>query len=92
MSSFVSKKVHLQKALFFCFHLKKSVAESHHLLVETYREHALSETTCRNWFRRFKDVNDFDVNDKVHPGQMKKFKDGELETLLKEDSYQMLKK
>jgi len=58
--------------------------------VEVYGEHTLSETICRDWFRRFKD-NDFDVNDKEHPGQPKKFQDGELEALLEEDSCQTLK-
>jgi len=47
-------------------------------------EHALSETTCRDWFRRFKN-NDFDVNDKERSDQPKKFEDGRLEALLQED-------
>ncbi|EFN89521.1 hypothetical protein EAI_13198, partial [Harpegnathos saltator] len=41
---------------------KKSAAEVHRILVETYCDHALSEATCRNWFRRLKN-NDFDVED-----------------------------
>jgi len=85
MSGFVSKKAeHLQEALLFCFYLKKSAAEGLRLL-EAYGEHALSETTCRDWFKRFKD-NNFDVNDKECLGQPKKFQDRELETLLEEDS------
>jgi len=47
MLGFVLKKEHLREALLFCFNLKESAAENHHLLVEAYREHALSETTCR---------------------------------------------
>ncbi|EFN77431.1 hypothetical protein EAI_13541, partial [Harpegnathos saltator] len=42
---------------------KKSAAETHRILVETYGDYALLETTCRDWFRRFKN-NDFDVEDK----------------------------
>ncbi|MBJ5565832.1 hypothetical protein JGG61_23645 [Salmonella enterica subsp. enterica serovar London] len=34
------------EALLFCFHLKKSAAESHRLLVQAYGKHALSEATC----------------------------------------------
>lgn len=51
---------HIKKRAFagsitFCFNLKKSAAEkNHHLLMETYGEHALSEITCRNWFRLFR--------------------------------------
>ncbi|MBJ5603973.1 hypothetical protein JGG68_24270 [Salmonella enterica subsp. enterica serovar Albany] len=59
MSSFVPRKKHLREALLFCFHLKKSAAESHRLLMQAYEKHALWETTCREWFRRFK-ANEFD--------------------------------
>jgi len=41
MSAFVPKKEHMREALLFCFHLKKSAAEGHHLLVEVYGEHLL---------------------------------------------------
>jgi len=50
------------KALLFCFNLKKSAAESHRMFVEAYGDNTLSETTCRDWFRRFND--NFDLNDK----------------------------
>ncbi|EGI62946.1 Mariner Mos1 transposase [Acromyrmex echinatior] len=63
VSDFIPKKEHLREALFFCFNLKKSAAESHCLLVKAYEEHVLYQTTCRDWFRRFKN-NDFDVNNK----------------------------
>jgi len=65
----------LQEALLFCFNLKKS-AKSHRLLVKAYVEHTLSET-YRDWFRRFKN-NDFDVNDKERPNQLKKFENEEF--------------
>ncbi|EGI63494.1 Mariner Mos1 transposase [Acromyrmex echinatior] len=59
------------------------------MLVKTYGDHALSETTCRDWFRRFKN-NDFDFEDKERSGAPKKFEDEELKTFLHEDSCQML--
>ncbi len=89
MSNFAPTKQHLREALLFCFNLKKSAAESYRLLVEAYGEQALSETTCRDWFRRFKN-NDYDLKDKQRPGQPKKFEDEELEALLDEDSCQTL--
>jgi len=46
-------------------------------------KHILSETTCRDCFRRVKN-NDFDVNDKERSGLPKKFEDGELEALLQD--------
>ena len=62
----------MREALLFCLNFKKSAAESHRLLQEAYDEHALSETTCRDWFRQFKN-GDFDIKDKEYPGQPKKF-------------------
>ncbi len=63
MSNFAPTNQHLREALLFCFNLKKSAAESYRLLAEAYGEQALSETTCRDWFRRFKN-NDYDLKDK----------------------------
>ena len=91
VSDFIPKKEHVREALFFCFNLKKSAAaENYCLLVKVYGKHTLSETTCRDCFRRFKN-NDFDINDKERSGQPKKFEDGELETLLQEDLCQTFK-
>ena len=41
MSNFVPGNYHLRTALIFCYHLKKTAAESHRMLVEAYGEHAL---------------------------------------------------
>lgn len=87
MSNFVPKKQHFPQALIFCFHLKKTAAEAHRMLVEAYGEHAPSERTCERWFSRFKS-GDFSTEDKERPGQPKKFEDAELEALLDEDSSQ----
>lgn len=82
-------KEYLRGILLHYFIQKKSAAEAHRILVDTYGEHALSETTCRDWFRRFKN-NDFDLGDKERSGAPKKFEDEELEELLNEDSCQTL--
>ena len=81
MSSFVPNKVYLRVILLHYFIQKKSAAEAHRVLVETYGDNALSETTCRNWYRRFKN-NDFELEDIVRSGAPKKFEDKELEKLL----------
>ena len=52
---------------------KKTAAESHRMLLEAYGYNALSETTRRDWFRRFK-AGDYDVEDKELPGHRKCFK------------------
>ena len=89
MSTFVPNKVYLEgincTVLFKTF----SAAEAHRILVETYGDNALSDTTCRDWFRRFKN-NDFKLEDKERSGAPKKFEDKELEEILYEDRSQTL--
>jgi len=83
----------LQRILLHYFIQKKSATlcnETYRILVETYGDYVLSETTCTDWFRRSKN-NDFDVEDKERSGAPKKF-ENELETLLHENSYQTLPK
>ena len=90
MSSFVPEKEHMREALLFCFNLKKSAAESHRMLVEAYGDSALSETTCRDWFRRFKDGH-FDLSDKKRENRPRKVEDHDLLALLVEDDTQSQK-
>ncbi|EFN77463.1 hypothetical protein EAI_12768, partial [Harpegnathos saltator] len=77
-------KEYLRGILLHYFFQKESAVEAHRILVETYGDHALSETTCRDWFKN----NDFDVEDKERSGAPKKFEDEELEALLDEDPCQ----
>ncbi|KAG5318699.1 MOS1T transposase, partial [Pseudoatta argentina] len=89
MSIFVPNKVYLRGILLHYFIQLKSAAEAHRILVQTYGDNALSDTTCRDWFRRFKN-NDFELEDKERSGAPKKFQDKELEQLLDEDPSQTL--
>ena len=68
-----------------------SATEVHRILVETYGDNVLLDTTCRDWFRRFKN-NDFKLEGKEHSGAPKKFEDKELEEILDEDRSQTLAK
>ena len=81
MSNFAPNREHSRIGLLFLFHLKKTAAESHRMLVDALGEHSLSKSTCQEWVQRFKN-NDFELN-KVRPGQSKKFEDTELQALLK---------
>ena len=80
MSTLAANKAYLRGILLHYFIRNKSVAEAHRILVETYGDNALSDTTCRDWFRRFKN-NDFKLEDKERSGAPKKFEDKELEEL-----------
>ena len=88
MSDFVPNNRHLRKVLIFFFHSKITAAEAHRELQKVYGDAALSKTTCRDWFRRFKN-NDFDVEDCPRERKPKTFADAELEALLDEDPCQM---
>jgi len=81
-----SKKRHLREILLYFFNVKKSAVESYRLLVKT----ALSETTCRDYFRHFKS-GDSDMKDKERVGKPKLIEDAELKALLDEDPCQTQK-
>ena len=74
-----------------CFIQNESAAEAHRILVESYGDNALSDTTYRDWFRRFKN-NDFKLDDKERSGAPKKFEDKELKETFDEDRSQTLAK
>ena len=83
MSGFIPNKHHLREVLLHYF----IAAETYHLLVDIYGEHAPLNTTCKEWFRRFKN-DDFDIEDKENRKPPKKFEDAELEESLAEDCCQ----
>jgi len=72
--------------------MKKSMAEAHRMLSNTYGEAAISERTSYEWFQRFKneDFDDF-VEDRYSGGREKIFEDAELEALHEQDSCQIKK-
>ena len=77
MSNFVPNNRHLQEVLILFFHSKKTAAEAHRELQKVYWDAALSETTFRDWFRRFKN-GDFYVDDRLREGRPKTFEDVDL--------------
>ncbi|GBO02027.1 hypothetical protein AVEN_207554-1, partial [Araneus ventricosus] len=56
MSNFVPEKEYLRIICYTTLFKKTSAAEARIILVENYANHGLSETTCRDWFRRFKNI------------------------------------
>ena len=77
MSDIVPNNRHLREVLNFFFHSKKTAAKAHRELQKVYGDAALGETTCRNWFRRFKD-GDFDVDGCPREGRPKTFEDADV--------------
>ncbi|GFU28458.1 mariner Mos1 transposase [Trichonephila clavipes] len=87
MSAYEPNSRHLRDVLIFCFNMKKSAAEAHRMLSNTYGKSGISERTCREWFQRFKN-GDFDVENQHGGGKEKVFEDAELEAILDQDSCQ----
>ena len=77
MSDFVPNTRNLREMLIFFFHSKKTAAEAHRELQKVYGDAALSEITCQNWFRRFKD-SDFDVEDRPREVRQTTFEDADI--------------
>jgi transposase len=65
---------------------RKKAVESHHLLAETYGEHAPSITTCKIWFQQFKS-NDFNVLDSECSGRPQKCEHEQSQELLDDYIY-----
>ena len=85
-SKFIPNKEHSRTASIFCFHLKKSAAESYGLLREAYGKHAPSLDICERWFHRFK--SEYFNTEQERKQRIwkttKKFEDMELQALLAE--------
>lgn len=78
---------HIRHYFLFCFHQKKSAADSHRIICETYGENIIDVRTCANWFKRFKS-GDFDISDKERSGRPAVVEEDKLQALLNEDSAQ----
>ena len=85
MSSFKPKRRNFRELLIYFLNVKKSAAEAHRFLVETYGEAVLCERSCCEWFQKFKN-GEFDIEDKECSGRPKVYEDAELEALLDQDS------
>jgi len=59
------------------------------MLVEAYGDNALSETTCRDWFRQFNDDN-FDLSEKKRENQPRKVEDCQSQVFLDDTQSQKM--
>ena len=77
MSDFMPNNLYLREVLISFFHSRKTAAQAYRELEKFYRDAALSETMCRDCFRRFKD-GDLDVDDCPREGRPKTFEDADV--------------
>lgn len=82
-----TEKTHIRHCILHYFRAGKTSAETHRVICAIEGEHVVSETTCREWFRRFK-TGDFDLNDKPRSGRPLETDEEELQALLHENPAQ----
>jgi len=71
----------------FAFHLKKNAAEAIAMISAAYGENAVSHTTCKRWYQKFRQ-GDFSLEDESHAGCPQKIEMDELQAVLDINSAQ----
>jgi len=61
---------HIRFTIHFTFHLKKKAAEAIEMIRAAYGENAVSHTTCKRWYQKFRQ-GDFSLEDESHAGYSK---------------------
>lgn len=80
-------KLHIRHCMLFLFHQMKTSAEATRIICQTYGDKTIAESSCREWFRRFR-TGDMRLADKERSGRPQEMKSDNLEALLQEDCTQ----
>ncbi|KAL6268357.1 hypothetical protein P5V15_001490 [Pogonomyrmex californicus] len=80
-------KEHIRFSIHFTFHLKKNAAEATAMICAAYGENAISHTTCKRWYQKFRQ-GDFSLEDEPRAGRSQKIETDELQALLDINSAQ----
>ncbi|KAL6257781.1 hypothetical protein P5V15_011366 [Pogonomyrmex californicus] len=83
-------KEHIRFSIHFTFHLKKNAAEPTAMICAAYGENAVSHTTCKRWYQKFRQ-GDFSLEDEPRAGRPQKIETDELQALLDINSAQTKK-
>ncbi|KAL6265755.1 hypothetical protein P5V15_002561 [Pogonomyrmex californicus] len=73
-------KEHIRFSIHFAF-LKKNAAEASAMICAAYGENAVSHTTCKRWYQKFRQ-GDFSLEDEPRAGRPQKIETNELQALL----------
>ncbi|KAL6265801.1 hypothetical protein P5V15_002618 [Pogonomyrmex californicus] len=80
-------KEHIRFSIHFAFYLKKNAAEATAMICAAYGENAVSHTTCKRWYQKFRQ-GDFSLEDEPRAGHPQKIETDELQALLDINSMQ----
>lgn len=77
-------KIHFRHILLFYFRRGKTAAEALRQIYDVYGEDAISRTSCKYWYRRFRS-GDFSVDDAPRSGRPQITDDNQILKLVKND-------
>jgi len=80
-------KENIRFFIHFAFHLKKNAAEAIVMICAAYGENAISHTTCKTWYQKFRQ-GDFSLKDEPRAGRSQKIETDEWRALLDINSAQ----
>jgi len=80
------RKEHIRFSI--AFHLKKNVAEATAMICAAYGENAVSHTTCKRWYQKFRQ-GDFNLEEEPCAERPQKIETDELQALLNINSAQI---
>jgi len=80
-------KEHIRFSIHFAFHLKKNAAEATAIICAAYGENAISHTTCKRWYQKFRQ-GDFNLENEPRVGRPQKIEMNELQALMNINSAQ----
>ena len=77
---------HFRHIMLFYYRKGKNATQSCKKICSVYGADAVDDSTCRKWFRRFREGN-FDVKDASRPGRPSTTDDDEIKTLITADRH-----
>jgi len=83
-------KEHIRFSIHSVFHLKKNAAKATVMICDAYGENAVSYTTYKKWYQKFRQ-GDFSLENEPCAGRPQKIETDELQALLDINSAQIEK-
>lgn len=79
-------KEHFRNILLFYFRRGKNAAESYRDICDVYGEEAITHSTCKNWFKRFRS-GEFSLEDAPRSGRPSEIESDEIMAMITNDRH-----